>query len=118
MIDLNWLSRHLEDKKTLIVAAAMVAFAGLNSAAVANQISGDIRARTISLADLDLSTVEGQRAARERLHGVARRLCSQVADELDLSHQTNYLACIDMAMAQAERRLQASRGDADLLARK
>jgi UrcA family protein len=116
----NWLSRHLGAKRTLIVAAAMVAFVGLNSAAVADQISGEMRAKSVSLADIDLSTVEGQSAARERLHQAARHLCSRVADDLDLSHQANYLACVDMAMAKAERLLQAmaSRSGADLLARK
>jgi UrcA family protein len=119
MINLDRLSRHLATT-TLIAAAAMVAFAGLNSAAIADQISGDMRAKNVSLADIDLSTVEGQRAARERLHQAARHLCSHVADELDLSHQANYLACIDITMARAERRLQAmeSRSRADLLARK
>jgi UrcA family protein len=119
MINSKWLSRHLT-KKNLIAAAAMVAFVGLNSAAVADQISGDMRAKQVSLADIDLSTVEGQRAAHERLHQAARQLCSHVADELDLSHQANYLACIDMAMAKAERSLQAmaSRSGADLFARK
>ena len=119
MINSNWLSRHLV-KRNLIAAAAMVAFVGLNSAAVADQVSGGTRIKTVSLADIDLSTVEGQRAARERLHQAAGDLCSQVADELDLSHDANYLACVDMAIAKAERLLQAmvSRGGADLLARK
>jgi UrcA family protein len=119
MINLDLPSRHLA-KKSLIAAAAMVAFVGLNSAAVADQISGEIRAQKISLADIDLSTVEGQRAARERLHQAARHLCSHVADELDLSHQANYVACIDTAMTQADRQLQAmaSRSSTNLLARK
>jgi UrcA family protein len=120
MINLNGLSRHLGAKMNLLVVAAMVAFVGLNSAAIADQVSGEMRAKKVSLADVDLSTVEGQRAARERLHQAARNLCSQVADELDLSHHANYLACIDMAMAKAEPLLQAmaSRSAADLLARK
>jgi UrcA family protein len=119
MINSNWLSRHLV-KRNLIAAAAMVAFVGLNSAAVADQVSGGTRIKTVSLADIDLSTVEGQRAAHERLHQAARRLCSIVADELDLSRQANYVACVDMAMAKADRQLQAmvSRSGAGLLARK
>jgi UrcA family protein len=119
MINLTRLSRHLA-KKHLIAAAAMVAFVGLTSAAAADQVSSGMRAKQVSLADIDLSTVEGQRAARERLHQAARHLCSQVADDLDLSHQANYLTCVDLAMAKAEPLLQAmaSRSGADLLARK
>jgi UrcA family protein len=119
MINLAWLSRHLA-KKRLIAAAAMVAFVGLTSAAAADPVSGEIRTKKVSLADIDLATVKGQRAARERLHQAARHLCSQVADDLDLSHYANYLACIDLAMAKAEPLLQAaaSRSRADLLARK
>jgi UrcA family protein len=59
------------------------------------------RARSVSLTDLDLSTPDGARAAHERLYGVARTLCTQVADDLDLSHHTNYLACVDDAMARS-----------------
>ena len=119
MINLDWLSGHLI-RNNLIAAAAMAAFVGLNSAAVADQVSGETRTKTVSLADIDLSTVEGQRAAHERLHQAARRLCSIVADELDLSRQANYVACVDMAMAKADRQLQAmvSRSGAGLLARK
>ena len=119
MINLDWLSGHLI-RNNLIAAAAMAAFVGLNSAAVADQVSGETRAKTVSLANIDLSTVEGQRVAHERLHQAARRLCSQVADELDLSRQANYVACIDMAMTRADRQLQAmaSRSGAGLLARK
>lgn len=57
--------------------------------------------RTLSFADLDLSTPEGVRTAHERLHQTARNLCSQIADELDLSHHAHFLACVDEAMAQA-----------------
>jgi UrcA family protein len=59
------------------------------------------RARSVSLTDLDLSTPDGARVAHERLYVVARTLCSQVADDLDLSHHTNYLACVDDAMARS-----------------
>jgi UrcA family protein len=67
----------------------------------ASALAAADRAKTVSLADLDLSTPDGARAAHERLHEVARTLCSQVADELDLSHHTNYLACVNDAMARS-----------------
>jgi len=53
------------------------------------------RAQTVSLTDLNLSTVAGQEAARERIHQMARRLCTQVEDELDLSHHANYVKCVE-----------------------
>jgi UrcA family protein len=57
--------------------------------------------KTVSFADLDLSTPEGAQAAHGRLQQAARKLCSQVADELDLSYQANFSACVETAMAQA-----------------
>jgi UrcA family protein len=62
--------------------------------------------KTVSLADLDLSTPNGARAAHDRLHEVARDVCSHAEDELDLSHQANFVACVDEAMAQALPRIE------------
>ena len=59
------------------------------------------RSAKASIKGLDLSTPEGARAARERLRQTARKLCAQVADELDLSHHANYLACVDQSVAKA-----------------
>jgi UrcA family protein len=55
----------------------------------------------VPIAGLDLSKPQGARAARERLRQKARKLCAQVADELDLSHHRNYLACVDESVAKA-----------------
>ncbi len=65
------------------------------------------RAQKVSLSDLDLSTFAGQEAARERLHQMARRLCAQVEDELDLSRQPNYVKCVEAATAQTRPHLDA-----------
>jgi UrcA family protein len=59
------------------------------------------RSAKVSLAGIDLSTPEGARTARERLRETARRLCTQVADNLDLSHQANFVACVDATLAAA-----------------
>jgi UrcA family protein len=59
------------------------------------------RSAKVSIAGLDLSTPQGARAARERVRQTARKLCAQVADELDLSHHANYVACVDQSVAQA-----------------
>jgi UrcA family protein len=65
------------------------------------------RAKQVSLADLDLSTIQGQETARERLHQMARHLCARVEDDLDLSKQTNYVRCVDQATALTSSHLNA-----------
>jgi len=61
---------------------------------------------SVSLADLDLSTLEGARIARERLESTARRLCDELARRQDLSYPPNYAACLHDtlrgALAQAD----------------
>jgi UrcA family protein len=52
------------------------------------------RAATVSLADLDLSTLQGSRAAYERLETMARRLCTELSHSHGLSYQPNYDACV------------------------
>ena len=59
------------------------------------------RSAKVSIAGLDLSTPQGAHAARERLRQTARKLCAQVADELDLSHHANYVACVDQSVAKS-----------------
>src|SRR5579863_2995073 len=63
------------------------------------------RSAKVSVAGLDLSTPQGASAARERFLQTARKLCAQVADELDLSHHANYLACVDESVAKAMQQL-------------
>jgi UrcA family protein len=55
----------------------------------------------VYLTGLDPSTFEGVKVARERLRQSPRRLCNQVADELDLSRQANFVTCVDASMASA-----------------
>jgi UrcA family protein len=66
------------------------------------------RSAKVSITRLDLSTPEGTRAARERLRQTARKLCAQVADELDLSRHANFLACVDESVAKAMRQVAPS----------
>ena len=65
------------------------------------------RTCVVSLADLNLSTATGMEAARERVHASARRLCAKVVDPWSLSHQTDYVHCVDATMANALTQLQA-----------
>jgi UrcA family protein len=92
--------------KASLPTIALLAPCVLASAAVAGPASDTApftRSAKVSLAGLDLSTPDGVRAARERLRGTARRLCADVADELDLSHQSNFVACVDETLAVALR---------------
>jgi UrcA family protein len=59
------------------------------------------RTAVVSVADLDLATEAGMQAARERLHATARRLCGRVVDHWALSHQQDYVACVDATLASA-----------------
>ena len=81
---------------------ALCALASLNVVAGPQTSTVPVtRSARVSLADLDLKTPEGARAARERLRETARRLCTQVADSLDLSHQPNFVKCVDDTLAKA-----------------
>lgn len=63
--------------------------------------TADSRSTHVSLAGLDLSTTDGMRAARIRVHQAARKLCSQLEDPNDLSRHENYIACIDGSVTAA-----------------
>jgi UrcA family protein len=55
----------------------------------------------VSLADLDLSTPEGARIARERLETITRRICGELARRQDLSYQPSFAACVQDSLARA-----------------
>jgi UrcA family protein len=55
----------------------------------------------VSLADLDLSTLEGANSARQRLDAVARRLCGELAKRQDLAYPPSYAACVHDTLAGA-----------------
>jgi UrcA family protein len=86
---------------TALLALSVLAFAAVASARDTAPVT---RSAKVSLAGLDLSTADGARAARQRLREVARRLCDHVADNFDLSHQSNFVACVDETLATALRR--------------
>lgn len=59
------------------------------------------RVADVSLANLDLSTPEGMRAARERLQTMAQRVCAEPAHSRGLPTQPNFIACVDSTVAGA-----------------
>jgi UrcA family protein len=67
------------------------------------------RIADVSLADLNLSTSEGMRAARERLDAMAHRICAGAVDGYNLSAQPNFLACVDSTLASTLHQLDALR---------
>jgi UrcA family protein len=89
-----------------IAVAILIAIVGSNAPVLAGPPSSDSKSAQISLADLDLSTADGRKAAYERLHQAARDLCYRVEQDNDLSRQSNFVACVDLAMAQALPSLQ------------
>jgi len=85
---------------------ALLALAPVAAIAQSPAAAGvETRTSNLSLADLDLSTPAGVDAARDRLQQTARRRCSQVADRQDLSHQPNFIACMDETLAAALRQI-------------
>jgi UrcA family protein len=66
-------------------------------------------AAKVSLADVDLSTSEGQRVAYERLHQTARHLCSslEAMHPQSLAHYPTYIRCVDETLAGALKRVNA-----------
>jgi UrcA family protein len=65
------------------------------------------RAAKVNLDDLDLATLEGLQAARERLRTIAQRLCSELARSQDLRYQPNYTACVDETLEGALAQVRA-----------
>jgi UrcA family protein len=97
--------------KPIVGATTLLALCVMGSAETlaGSEIDASVtRSAKVSITVHDLSTPQGARAARERLRQTARKLCAQVADELDLSHHSNFLACVDESVAKAIQQLTPS----------
>jgi UrcA family protein len=68
----------------------------------------------VSLADLDLATPQGSRAALARLRTMAQRLCWQMGDSVRASNRATMAACVRETLARSIEQLSAKA----LLARK
>jgi UrcA family protein len=64
---------------------------------------------SVSLSDLNLSTPEGLRVARDRLHTMAERLCRERGGGRDFSQWPAFSACVDSTVANALRHIDALR---------
>jgi UrcA family protein len=113
MTTFNTDSRRFATKTTMsslgstsCLAATLMLSIGILGGAAAQADQPKI-SQQVKFSDLDLATAEGQQRAQARVHEVARTLCSRVADQLDLSHQSNFVKCVDTAVAKAGEQLQA-----------
>lgn len=110
MKTLNSTARWTDTASSLVMAVtrvgaflALLALGAHLARAGESAKPNDPSARTavVSVADLDLATEAGMQAARERLHATARRLCGRVVDHWAVSHQQDYVACVDATLASA-----------------
>jgi UrcA family protein len=105
-------------KSIQLYRAVLKASAGFAVAAVALQLpsnaaeqwtstkASSAKSTSVSVADLDLSTNAGIQAARERLHRAARKLCDEVLEPSSISHQPDFVRCVDQTMADATAQLE------------
>src|SRR2546421_1746270 len=63
----------------------------------------------VALSDLDLSRPEGMRVARDRLHTMAERVCTDRGGSREPSSQPTFGACVDSTVANALRQIEALR---------
>jgi UrcA family protein len=90
-----------------IRAAALVALFALTSAVALADQPPATRIAKVSLADLDLSTPEGARAAYERIKTTAKHLCFQLSDPRKVDDQVLHKACLVETLADIVRRINA-----------
>lgn len=103
-------------RKTTLGAVSLATLGAFGAAAMAQQPSPPspgadtlkvslsaqaTRVTDVSLADLNLSTPDGMRVARERLHAMAQRICAARADSRGASSQPSFVVCVDNTLAGA-----------------
>jgi UrcA family protein len=93
--------------RSALIATAMLAMAPVAQAQEGQQAGHDPAETAprveINLSGVDLTTPEGQEAARHRISGAAWAVCSQAPD-IDGWHKQR-AACLDNARQQASRQL-------------
>ena len=90
-----------------VAARLCIAIAALSTVTLCKPTAAYAQERSmrVSLADLDLLQVDGMQAARERLHQTARKLCLRTVNPWALSHQADYVNCVDATTAKAVQQL-------------
>jgi UrcA family protein len=95
---------NLGRPQTAIGAAALVALCALAPAVARADQPTATQVAKVSLGGLDLSTVEGSRAAYARIKTAAERLCFQVESD---PFQEIYARCVRETLADVIRRINA-----------
>lgn len=93
-------------ESTLAAHLRQINALGQNKVSVRDSVT---RAGNVSLADLDLSTLEGSRVARERLEAMARHLCTELTRSRELAYQPDSAACVHDTLAGALAQVNALR---------
>jgi UrcA family protein len=101
-------NRYCLNPSASVRAAAILMLSAIAAAAQSAENVNQTRSQAVSVRDLDLSTPEGMKAARKRVQKTAQRLCFQLADPADLSHQANYVKCVDEAVTGAMHQVTGS----------
>lgn len=99
------LTRSTVRAAALIAVCLAVPMAALSQQAT---VAVPTSAATVSLDDLDLTTSDGIAAARDRLQGTARQLCSQQLDNLEPSHRVDFLSCVDNSLLHELKQVSSS----------
>jgi UrcA family protein len=86
---------------------ALLTLGSVASAGPPEAPAEDVRVAHVSLADLDLATPEGSRAALARLTTMAQRLCWQMGDSVRASNRATMEACVRETLAQSVRQLNS-----------
>jgi UrcA family protein len=99
------------DRALLPAAAVAAILTGVTESVRAEPPRGTAKAEsvvaTVSLADLDVSTPEGVRAANARLAKAAQRLCRKLGDTRRVSDSATYADCYRETLANALQRLSS-----------
>src|SRR4051812_41132720 len=91
--------------RPVTLAAILVAGSGSVLAEPPPPAKTESVAATVSLADLDISTPGGARAAHARLARVAQHLCRKIGDSRRVSDSATYADCYRETLANALRQL-------------
>ena len=93
-------------------AIVMALFGILPGGTIADQRAATTPPRSVAevaLSDLNLSTPEGMRLARDRLHAMAERLCADRGGGREPSSRPAFGACVDSTVANALRHIDGLR---------
>ena len=102
---MNAQTRARRPSSSAVIAIACIALSAVAPlAALADPPTAaapDTLESRVSLADLDLSTAKGVRAAHKRLKSTAEHLCHQLGDSVRSTFRWTYAACVQETLANA-----------------